>query len=510
MAVVAFGVFVAADDLMVVATMLRPIIDHLGLVIPDDLDDAAWIVNAYLIAYIAAMPIAGRLSDVVGRRPVFVASLVLFAVGSLVVPLAGSLPMLLAGRVLTAAGGGALVPIAFAVAADLHTGSARARAMGLLGAIETLGWVWGPLYGALLVRYLSWEWQFYLNVPLAAAGIVAGWRVLAPTEATRRTIDWAGVASLTVALVALNVALLSGARIQSVTGLDELSGSDGVGVPTPVLYAVAAVALAVFVLAERRADDPVIGLDTVTSPLVGAALAVNALLGAGLVVALINVPLFVNIVEGDIERSAVRAGWLLTALTATMAAASYLGGVLGGRIGHRWPTAVGLAIGAAGLGAMGLVWSATTGAAVMAAQLALVGAGVGIVLAPTSTSVVDAAGHDQRGSAAGLVIVARLVGFSIGLAALTAWGLRRYDALRTDLDLPPITDPDFAAAAADASVRLSTTALAETFVGAALALAVGTIVAAGWMAGGGRTAQRMAGESTGSPPEQTGSTPPTL
>src|ERR1044071_4693585 len=87
LAVVGFSVFVAADDLTVVATMLRPIIGDLGLVLPDGLNDAAWIVNAYLIAFVAVRPIAGRISDVIGRRRTFVGAYALFMLGSILIPL---------------------------------------------------------------------------------------------------------------------------------------------------------------------------------------------------------------------------------------------------------------------------------------------------------------------------------------------------------------------------------------------------------------------------------------
>ena len=91
LAVVGFSVFVAADDLTVVSTMLRPIIGALGLVLPDGLDDAAWIVNAYLVAFIAAMPIAGRVSDIIGRRRTFAAAYLVFLVGTIVIPLSNTL-----------------------------------------------------------------------------------------------------------------------------------------------------------------------------------------------------------------------------------------------------------------------------------------------------------------------------------------------------------------------------------------------------------------------------------
>lgn len=478
MAVVAFGVFVAADDLMVVATMLRPMIDDLGLVIPDDLGDAAWIVNVYLIAYIAVMPVAGRLSDVVGRRVVFTGALAVFLVGSLVVPAADTLPVLLMGRVLTAVGGGALVPIAFAVAGDLHVGPQRARAIGVLGAIETIGWVWGPLYGAILVRFLSWRWQFHLNVPMALLGMIIGWRVLEPARRRGLHVDWLGAGSLCAGLVALNVALLSEAKIQTVTGLEDLTGSTGANPNSRWLYAVAAAALALFAWTERRADEPMLSARLVSHRSVVSALVVNCMVGVGLVIALINVPLFVNIVEGDIQQSAVLSGWLLTSLTVSMAITSYLGGLAGGRYGYRLPTIVGLVLGSAGLILMGASWSPKTANPSMALQLGLVGCGIGLVLAPTNTAVVDAATDDERGTSAGLVIVSRLVGFSIGLAALTAWGLRRYDTLRAEVVLPPVTDPAYADELADAIVEVSTSALAETFIGAAIVLILAIAIAA--------------------------------
>lgn len=479
LAVVAFGVFVAADDLMVVATMLRPMINDFQLAIPDDLGDAAWIVNVYLIAYIAVMPLAGGLSDIVGRRAVFVGALAVFAVGSLVVPRADTLATLLVGRALTAIGGGALVPIAFAVAGDLYHGPRRVRAIGILGAVETIGWVWGPLYGAALVRYLSWQWQFHLNIPLALAGMAVGWRLLSPGRRRERRVDWLGAAMLTVGLIALNVALLSEARIQTVTGLEELTDSPATDFLGPWLYLVAVAAFAVLAWNERRAAEPMLSTIMTTRRPVGVALAVNLLMSVGLVIALINVPLFVNIVEGGIARSAVRSGWLLTALTVTMAVTSYIGGVAGGKVGYRPPVMIGLIIGAVGLLIMGVEWSPETNAVPMALQLGLVGGGIGLALAPTGTAVIDIAGENERGTAAGLVIVARLIGFSLGLAALTAWGVRRYDELRTDVELPPVTDPGYGDAVSAATVDISTSALAETFIGAAIALVAAVAIAFG-------------------------------
>ena len=225
LAVIAFGVFVAADDLTVVSTMLRQIVFDLGLSLPDDLDQAAWIVNAYLIAYVVVMPFIGRLSDILGRRLLYTIAMFLFLLGSIWVPFATSFNSFLFGRVLTALGGGAMVPIGMAIIADVYPADQRAKSLGLLGAIDTAGWVWGPLYGALLIRFLTWQWQFYLNIPLALIGLVAGWIVLAdlPEPDNREKIDWVGTGLLTACLLTLNVALLGSGDVSAAGSFTSLS-----------------------------------------------------------------------------------------------------------------------------------------------------------------------------------------------------------------------------------------------------------------------------------------------
>lgn len=479
LAVVGFGAFVAADDLTVVSTMLRPIISDLGIVLPDGLDDAAWIVNAYLIAFVATMPLAGKLSDVIGRRLAFVSALGIFAVGSALIPSTHSFGPFLVGRVLTAIGGGALVPVGMAVVGDVYAERARARALGTLGAIETMGWVWGPIYGAVLVRFLTWQWQFWLNVPLAAAGMVAGWLVLAPGRSVppgrRERTDWLGAVALVVALVAVNIALLGRAQIQSVSGLDQLTGSGGVG--GPWLYAVAAAAFALFVVRERRSASPIVDASLFRGRNLRAAMAVNFLVGGALVIAMVQVPLWVNVIELDTGRSAVRAAQVLTGLTAAMAVASYAGGRLTARWWYRPPILAGLVAGLAGFALMGTVWDVSTSYVAMAATLALVGAGLGLVIAPTSAAVVDHAPPDQRGSAAGLVMLFRLMGLSVGLSSLTAWGLHRFNELRQGLTLPPLTDPGFKAAVEQAQASITTSAIGEMFAATTVVMAVALAVA---------------------------------
>lgn len=479
--VVGFAVFVAADDLTVVTTMLRPIINDLGLTLPDGLDDAAWIVNVYLIAFVSIMPLAGRLSDVIGRRRLFVLAYGVFLIGTIVIPLSSSMAPFLVGRVLTAIGGGAMVPVALAVVGEVFDDDKRARALGSLGAIETFGWVWGPLYGALLVRFLDWRWQFWLNIPLALIGLALAWWALAGMDEPRsvdeetRRVDWTGAVLLSLTLIVLDLALLGNAEIQSVTGLDELQG--GNGVDFRLFYPVAAVLGFLFVRHERRTDDPLIDPAFFASRNLRVALFVNLIVGAALIIAMVDVPIFVNAIEVDLERSAVLAGWVLAALTAAMAVASWVGGRLSERVSYRLPTIAGMAFASIALLVMGLTWTPDLNFVFAAGQLTVLGAGLGLVFAPTTATVVDASPAHQRGAAAAIVMIVRLVGLSVGLAALTAWGLARFNDLRSNLVLPPITSPDFPTVATEAAAELTASAISETFLAATGLTILGLFVA---------------------------------
>lgn len=488
LAVVAFGVFVAADDLTVVSTMLRQIIFDLEIPLPAGLDQAAWIVNAYLIAYVVVMPFIGRLSDIVGRRAVFMAALLLFLLGSIWAPLAGSLPSFIGARVLTALGGGAMVPVAMAVVGDVYGPQQRARALGTLGAIDTAGWVWGPLYGALLIRFLSWQWQFYLNIPLALLGMALAWWALAdvPRPARRERVDWLGTAVLTICLLSLNVALLGSGDVQAAGGFAALD--EGTGVNTTAWFGVAALAFGLFVLVEGwlsrqpangRWPAPLINLHLFRRRNFNTAVLINFLVGSILIIAMVNVPLLINILEFDAQTAALLSGFLLSGLTLSMAVMSYVGGRWTEKQGYRRVTAVGLGLCALGFGLMGWLWVVDTPYTQMAWQLAILGAGFGLVTAPIGTAVINAAPADQRGIASSLVIVLRLMGMSVGLAALTAWGLRRFAELRKLITLPdlPLTDPAYQRALADGLTRVTVEVLTETFLISALVAGVALLVA---------------------------------
>lgn len=479
LAVVAYGVFVAADDLTVVSTMLRQIVYDLEIPLPEGLSDAAWIVNAYLIAYVVVMPFVGKLSDIFGRRTVYMSAFSLFLIGSLWIPLAPNLPLFLVGRVLTALGGGAMVPVAMAVIGDVYEPKKRAGAMGILGTIDTAGWIWGPLYGALLVRYLSWEWQFYLNIPLSVVGIAAAYFVLRdlPAPSNRVRIDWTGVAVLSVALITLNVALLSSGDVGAAGGFAALPTEQTTNYATP-LYFIALIAFITFIFLERRSPTPLIDLNLFRRRNFSAAVFINFFIGFILIIAMVNVPLVVNLLQFDLEQAALDSGQLLSALTVAMAFMAYVGGQLTERYSYRPTVLLGLVACVTGFALMGFTWQVDTSYGQMAWQLAILGCGFGLVISPIGTAVVNSAGNDERGVASSLVIVLRLMGMSVGLSGLTAWGLDRFNTLRTQIQLPdlPFTDPVYQQAIVDGLTQTTVRVLAETFVISAAVAAVAILI----------------------------------
>ena len=184
----------------------------------------------------------------------------------------------------------------------------------------------------------------------------------------------------------------------------------------------ALVAGTLFFFQQRRSTHPLLDRRMFRGRTVLLALLVNFVVGAGLVIAMVDVPLFVNSVEIDLDRAAVISGLILSALTAAMAVASYLGGRLTERTWFKPPVLLGLSMAAGAYAWMGATWTSDTSYPVFALQLALLGAGFGLTVAPTTNAVVDSAPPDQRGAAASVVMVVRLLGLSVGLSALTRGG----------------------------------------------------------------------------------------
>lgn len=457
LAMLSVGVILAALDLTVVVAILTTMMNDLNVTI-DNIDQGAWIVSAYLLAYTITMPFMGRVSDVFGRRRVFLGALLLFILGSVGAALANGLPEMIAARSAQALGGGAMVPVSMAVVGDLFPPRRRGLALGLIGAADTAGWIIGPLYGSFMLRWfqdiklfgdqpLSWRSIFWINVPLGLLSAVLIFFALRPGQGIRvevrerRKIDWLGVLLLALTLTGLNLALGGGKETSALGGggLEKLDENPLKQYQIPLLIATA-VALLLFIFLELRISYPLLNLRTFRRITYSAANLANLLIGAALVIALVGIALFVNATNKTDSSLdiAFNSALALAPLTLGMALGAILGGWLSDRLGYRWVTVGGLALVVVGFILMAQ-WQPTyrppDGLTDMILGAAVAGLGFGIVIAPVGTAVIDSAEREDIGVAAALVLILRLIGMTIGTSVLSVWAINRYNQIK-----PPVTN----------------------------------------------------------------------
>ncbi len=434
------GVLLGGAELMVVAIALPSIVADFGGWA--DLARVSWIINAYLLAYVVAMPLAGRGADLWGARRLYVVALLLFVLGSAGAGLSrfagpeDGLTWLIVSRVVQGFGGGALVPLSMALASHLFTGRARATALGVEGAATYIGMAIGPAYGAwVLLNFnlpipgldmASWQWIFLLNVPIGIVTLLLIYVVVGGIETprVRASLDLMGALLLTVALV---------------TGIGAVTISGASGWLDPFVLGgllASAVSGAAFAWLQLRSRSPLVDLRLFADRAFSSANAVSLLTGYTLATAIIGGPVFVNRVlfGGDLQASTV-----LTALTIAIAGGALGGGVLSGFIGERIVTVVGVVASAVGLG-LATGWGVETEVAQLVRDLAVFGVGFGLTVSPRATAAVEAAGAGAYGVASAMLQITRTIGMSVGLALLTSIGQNRIDELSALIADPSLRD----------------------------------------------------------------------
>jgi EmrB/QacA subfamily drug resistance transporter len=413
------AVFLAALDQTMVVTVLPALMRDLHIPYTR-LDDAAWIVTGYLLGYTVAMPLFGRLADVRGRRPVFIAALGVFVVGSILCVFAGNLPWLVSARVVQAIGGGALVPVAMVAAATLLP-DRRAFALGVVGAAAEAGGVLGPLYGATLSQLWGWQMIFLVNIPLGLALAVASHFLLSRDAPGigRERIDYVGAALMGAALASLTIGLAG----------DTQTGSATV---RPAWIAASIAAFVVFLLVEIRTEKPLVELSLFRKRSFSAANLANLAVGIALIIAMVEVPLYAYSILGTSE---IQGGLLLMRLTVMIPIGALAGGFIADRAGYRFAGVLGFVLTGVGFIWTGL-WPDEPSAIQMTMALALTGLGFGIVIAPIGATVIASVGQAWVTTGSALVTVMRMVGMTVGLSALSSWGLRRFNGLMSEHTLP--------------------------------------------------------------------------
>ena len=390
-----------AIDATILATAVKSVTDDLGGV-----TSFPWLFSVYLLATAVSVPIWSKLSDVVGRKPLLLAGIGIFLLGSVLCGAAPTMTTLIVFRAVQGLGGGAIMPIAITVAGDIYTIAERAKAQGYLASVWAISSVLGPTLGGLFSQFVSWRWIFFVNIPIA---IFAGFLVVRGYQEkavrTQHRIDYAGAAVLTVGLTALLLGLLEGG-----TAWPWASWQSGLA------FGVAAAGVVAFVLIERRAPEPVLPLWVLSRRL----LLTTTLISIGVGVIVTGLTSFVpNWLERSAGAQPLLAGLAVAALTLGWPVAASNAGRLYLRVGFRPTALAGCAL--ATIGAVLLAVTAPLASVLLVAVACLiVGLGLGLVATPTLIAAQSSVGYGERGVVTGTNVFARSVGSAVGVAVFGA------------------------------------------------------------------------------------------
>lgn len=371
-----------------------------------------WITTAYLVASTVMLPIYGKLSDVLGRKPVLIVGVMLFLLGSLLCGLAPTTGLLIAARAVQGLGAASLFTTTLAVIADLFPPNERGKYMGLIGAVMGISSVAGPIAGGIITDLMGWHWVFFINLPV---GLGALWLIvtkmprLGGRGARPVRIDVAGALWLLATVVPLLLALSLGRA--------EATPADGWSWTSPTIlgmFGAAAGALVAFLLTERRAADPILDLSLFRSRTIGRATLTMFVLGSTFLFSIVFLPLYLVNVLGI---SAARAGLSLTPLTLAMVLTSVLSGHAASRFGHvKWQLVGSLAVLATAFALMGFTLTPESTLAGVTLKMILIGLGMGPTMPLYLLIVQNASRPEDVGVVTAGSVFSRAMGQVIGLA----------------------------------------------------------------------------------------------
>jgi MFS transporter, DHA2 family, triacylglyceride efflux pump len=529
LATASVAVALAAADTYVVVLALPDMMAGVGLGI-DKLQQATPIISGFLLGYIAALPLIGRLSDLASRQRILIFCLSVFVVGSAITAVSVELPVLVGGRVLQGIGGGGLVPATLALVADLWAPERRGTPLGVVGAVQELGSVLGPLLGAAVLAVADWRAIFWLNVVLgivlAAVLVLTGGRdvrpqlrvlpmvlglmalgaglltLVAPTSladdvtlgipfvpfaGTGRLATPMGVITLVLLLSALAV---SGGPILALLRRVDVLGAfciavalgclvltfasadperDVVGPWGWTLVPLGLVAVTAYIWRHRTADDPLLPRGLMTTrggSRVIPALLVSVLVGVALVAIVVDVPVLARL---TVTGSQTTAALVLVRFLVAVTLGAFFGGWSLRWLGEAPVAASGLALAGIALVVMS-GWGPASLQSWPATTTVLVvaGLGLGLALAPVNAAALASAPADAHGVVSSLVVLGRMVGMVVGLALLTGIGLHRYYGAVAALP----NQQDVAALSAAGIVQVQT-----VFLGGAVAAFTAALIA---------------------------------
>ncbi|WP_213814858.1 MDR family MFS transporter [Glaciihabitans sp. dw_435] len=456
------GMLLSSLDQTIVSTAMPTIVGQLGGV-----EHQVWLTTAYLLATTIVMPVYGKFGDVLGRRRLFLIAIALFTLASVGCAFAGDFTQLIVFRALQGLGGGGLMILSQAIIADIVPASQRGKYLGPLGAIFGLSAVGGPLLGGFFVDHLTWQWAFYINIPVGIIAFGIAWFTLKlPNKRATQPIDILGV-------------LLLSAFTTCLIFFTDFGGSTdhGWGAVETWMFGVGMVLAAIlFVMVEARAKDPIIPLALFKNRTFINATLIGLTLGLGMFSAIGFVPTFLQMSSGT---SAAASGLLMLPMMVGLIGTSIVSGILITRTGRykQFPI-IGTLLTAAAMVAMTTL-TADTPIWLICVFLFVFGAGLGLILQVGVLVAQNSVNPSMIGTATSTNNYFREVGASLGVAVFgtiftsrltsnltdvfTGAGASAGDAASSTSSLDPQTLAQLPAAVRDGVVTAYADALAPVF-----------------------------------------------
>jgi EmrB/QacA subfamily drug resistance transporter len=397
------GMFLGAIDQTIVATALPAMAGELH-----GMEYMAWVVSAYLLTSTASTPIYGKLSDLYGRRPLFIAAIAIFFLGSVICGAAQTMSELIAGRAIQGLGGGGLISLAQTIIADLVPPRERARYQAYFSTVWTVSTLGGPVLGGFLVDVASWRWVFWINLPIAIAGFLVCNTALKrlPVQRRPRRIDYVGAILMVPAIVALLLITTWGGTEFAWTSPTILG-----------LLALALILIGLLILQELRAEDPILPLRLFRNNVFVIGNALGFFMGAASVGAVIFLPLFLQVVIGA---TASNSGLLITPMMIGISIGAFATSQFVRRTGrYKFVPLVSFAIAAASF-LLFIDVTRGTPAFLYASYMGALGLGLGPLGPMVGISVQNAVELRDLGTATSLTSFFRSMGGSFGVALMGA------------------------------------------------------------------------------------------
>ncbi len=388
----ALSLFMSALELTVVSTAMPTVVGEVG-----GIEHYAWVFTAYLLAATVTVPIYGKLADLYGRKPVMLFGIGLFLAGSVASGLSGTIHALIVFRALQGLGAGAMQPIALTIIGDIYTLEQRARVQGAFSGVWGLAGLIGPLAGGLIVKYLSWRWVFFINVPFGLLVIVLlATRFHEKVGRREHSLDWLGAGLLAAGVLAL------------LTGVQQT-------LPLAVAFPVAGFLLVLFVWVERRAREPVLPLRIFEIREIAIGSGAGALFSGAMFGAITYVPLFV---QGVLLGTPTQAGGMITPMIVAWPACSMISGRLLTRVGFRPLIAGGFLLASVGCLLMALLLKPNSSMLIPQIAMGVFGAGLGFAATALLIAVQTSVGWELRGVATASNMFFRTIGGALAIGAM--------------------------------------------------------------------------------------------